>query len=66
MERINQYLKDRIESFDDYYPCIQKKNGCNLFQVHNWIRFYVSMYNDTIVNNKYDFELEGDVSVTLN
>jgi len=22
MERINQYLKDRIESFDDYYLCI--------------------------------------------
>ena len=23
MERVNQYLKDRIESFDDYYPCMQ-------------------------------------------
>jgi putative transposase len=22
MERVNLYLKDRIESFDDYYPCI--------------------------------------------
>ena len=25
MERVNQYFKDRIESFDDYYPCIQKE-----------------------------------------
>ena len=23
MERVNQYFKDRIESFDDYYPCIE-------------------------------------------
>ena len=25
MERANQYLKDRIEEFDDYYPCPRKK-----------------------------------------
>ena len=25
MERVNQYFKDRIESFDDYYLCIQKE-----------------------------------------
>ena len=23
MERVNQYFKDRTESFDDYYPCRQ-------------------------------------------
>ena len=46
MERVNQYFKDRIENFDDYYPCV--KNECNLFHVHNWIQFFVSMYNDTI------------------
>jgi hypothetical protein len=33
MERVNQYFKDRIESFDDYYPCVN--NECNLFQVYN-------------------------------
>jgi adenosine deaminase len=54
MERVNQYLKDRIESFDDYYPCMQ--NGCNLFHVHNWIQFFfVSLYNDTIANNNNYF-----------
>lgn len=37
MERVNQYFKDRIESFDDYYPCMQIE--CNLLQVHNWIKF---------------------------
>ena len=24
MERVNRSFKDRTESFDDYYPCIQK------------------------------------------
>jgi putative transposase len=62
MERVNQYLKDRIESFDDYYPCI--KENCNLFHVYNWIQFFVSMYNDSIVNNNYNFELK-EVSVIL-
>ena len=64
MERVNQYFKDRIESFDDYYPCMQK-DECNLFHVHNWIQFFVSMYNDTIANNNYDFGLK-DVNIILN
>ena len=55
MERVNQYFKDRIESFDDYYPCMQ--DGCNLFHVHNWIQFFVTMYNDTTINNN-DFGLK--------
>jgi putative transposase len=55
MERVNQYFKDRIESFDDYYQCMQ--NEYNLFHVHNWIQFFVSMYNDTIYN-KNDFIIQ--------
>ena len=57
MERFNQYFKDRTENFDDYYPCIQKDDECNLFHVHNWIQFFVSMYNNTTINN-YDFGLK--------
>ena len=38
---------------------------CNLLHVHNWIQFFVSMYNDTIANNNYDFELEK-VNIILN
>jgi len=63
MERVNQFLKDRIESFDDYYPCRQEE--CNLFHVHNWIQFFISMYNETIANNNH-FELEKEVSIILN
>ncbi len=64
MERVNQYFNDRIESFDDYYPCL--KDGCNLFPVYNCIQFFVSMYNDTISNNNYDLELEEEVNIILN
>ena len=61
MEQVNQYLKDRIESFDHYYPYMQIE--CNLFYVHNWIQFFfVSVYNNTIANNTYDFEL-GEVRI---
>jgi putative transposase len=63
MERVNQYLKDRIESFDDYYPCMQEE--CNLLHVHNCIQFFVSIYNDTITNNNNDFELE-EANIILN
>jgi putative transposase len=62
MERVNQYFKERIESFDDYYPCV--KNECNLLHVYNWLQFFVSMYNDTITNNNNDFEL-WEVNITL-
>ncbi|HET7643028.1 MAG TPA: hypothetical protein VFK40_05940 [Nitrososphaeraceae archaeon] len=56
MERINQYFKDRIESFDEYYPCTG--NECNLFHVYNWIQFFVSMYNDTIFENYFINQLD--------
>jgi putative transposase len=69
MERVNQYFKDRTESFDDYYPCRLQKEGdeCNLFHVHNWIQFFVSMYNDTISNkNEFIIQLQEEVNITLN
>ena len=43
MEKVNQYIKDRTKSFDGYYPCMNK-DECNLFHVHNWIQFFVSIY----------------------
>jgi putative transposase len=66
MERVNQYLKDRIESFDDYYPCMQK-DECNLLHVYNWIQFFVSMYNDTTSNkNNFIIQLQEEVNIILN
>jgi hypothetical protein len=66
MERVAQYLKDKIECFDDNYSCIQKDNECNIFHVHNWIQFFVSMYNDTIYNkNDFIIQLQEEVNKIL-
>jgi putative transposase len=56
MERVNPYFKDRIEGFDDYYPCI--RNGCTFFHVYNWIHFFVSMYNSVTTTGRNDFNFE--------
>jgi putative transposase len=60
MERVNQYLKDRIENFDDYYPCI--KEECNFLM-------YITVYNYlylNITNKRNYFELEKEVNIILN
>ncbi|HET9807834.1 MAG: hypothetical protein ACM3VV_07035 [Deltaproteobacteria bacterium] len=56
IERVNQYFKDRIENFDDYYPCMLDE--CNLLHVYNWIQFFVSMYNDTTTTRNNEFEIK--------
>jgi transposase-like protein len=38
MERVNYYLKDRIESFDKHYSCMQDE--CNSLHIYNWIQFF--------------------------
>ena len=43
IERANQYLKDRIEEFDDYYPCMRGV-GCDLAHVINWLNLFVDMH----------------------
>lgn len=43
IERANEYLKDRIEDFDDYYPC-RKGVGCNLAHVTNWLNLFVDLH----------------------
>jgi len=58
IERVNQYFKDRIECFDDYYPCTGKQN-CDLGHIHKWISFFVLMYND-LRNHRFKIELGGE------
>jgi putative transposase len=36
IERTMQYIKDRTESFDDYFPCKRKK--CKIKYVFNWLK----------------------------
>ena len=44
IERTIEYFKDRIECFDDYYPCI--RHGCNISHVYSWLRLFVFMCNN--------------------
>jgi putative transposase len=46
IERTMQYIKDRTESFDDYFPCRLK--NCKLEHVKNWLRFFVDYNNSEL------------------
>ena len=39
IERTMQYLKDRTECFDDYFPCRIK--NCKLGHVKNWLKMFL-------------------------
>ena len=55
MEKVNQYLKERIESFDDYYLFIEQKNRmkCDLQHVYNRIKLFIYLYNTKLESNFY-------------
>jgi putative transposase len=38
IERTIQYIKDRTECFDDYFPC--RKKNCKLLHVWNWLNLF--------------------------
>jgi putative transposase len=46
IERTMQYLKDRTECFDDYFPCKRKK--CKLKHVINWLNLFIDYHNKEI------------------
>ena len=46
IERIIQYIKDRTESFDDYFPC--RKQNCKLEHIKQWIKVFAYHYNNNI------------------
>jgi len=43
IERMNQALKDRLENFDDLFPCL--KEDCGREHVSNWIRVFRFYHN---------------------
>jgi len=47
IERTMQYIKDRTECFDDYFPC--RKVNCKLKHVKNWLNLFVCQHNKDIV-----------------
>ncbi|MGD9534126.1 MAG: DDE-type integrase/transposase/recombinase [Candidatus Nitrosocosmicus sp.] len=48
IERAIQYIKDRTESFDDYFPC--KMNNCKLKHVRNWLNLFINYHNKELIN----------------
>jgi putative transposase len=48
IERTIQYIKDRTENFDDYFPC-NNKNKCKLKHVTSWLYLFVDYYNRGLV-----------------
>jgi putative transposase len=43
IERTMQYIKDRTENFDDYFPC--RKKNCKLKHVKNRLNLFVDYHN---------------------
>ena len=51
IERVVQFLKDRTEGFDDYYPCM--KEECELEHIYKWTGLFVFMYNAVRAHIKF-------------
>ncbi|MDF0682344.1 MAG: DDE-type integrase/transposase/recombinase [Candidatus Nitrosocosmicus sp.] len=47
IERKMQYIKDRTECFDDYFPC--RKKNCKLKHVRNWLNLFVNRHNEEMI-----------------
>ena len=43
IERTMQYIKDRIEMFDEYFPC--RKKNCKLLHLWNWLNLFIGYHN---------------------
>jgi putative transposase len=50
IERTIQYIKDRTENFDDYFPCRLK--NCKLKHVMNWLNLFVDHHNSELMTLK--------------
>ena len=48
IERTMQYIKDRTECFDDYFPC--KLENCKLKHVRNWLNLFADYHNKEMIN----------------
>jgi putative transposase len=49
IERTMQYIKDRTENFDDYFPC-RKKNKCKLKHIKQWFNLFIDQHNKEIIS----------------
>ena len=46
IERAIEYVKDRTEAFDDYYPCRKSVIvDCNIVHVYQWMTVFIFLHN---------------------
>ena len=57
IERTIQYIKDRTEGFDDYFPCRKKK--CKLKHVKQWLNLFA-----IIITMKYHLNFTEPLQVS--
>jgi putative transposase len=50
IERKIQFIKDRTECFDDYFPCRMK--NCKMKHIRNWLNLFVDYHNKEIIDLK--------------
>jgi putative transposase len=50
IERTMQYINDRTECFDDYFPCRMK--NCKMKHIRNWLNLFVDYHNKEIIDLK--------------
>jgi putative transposase len=48
IDRTMQYIKDRTEGFDYYFPC--KKNKYKLNHVKQWFKLFIYQHNKEIIS----------------
>lgn len=52
MERMNETIKDRLECFDDYFPCW--KPDCDKTHVYDWMRLFRFFYKHVRVHTSLE------------
>ena len=55
-----EYFNDRVESFDDYYPCNSKRRDCDNGHVYNWIEldmFHTRITSISIIKKKVFYKI---------
>ena len=48
IEKTVQYIKDRTEGFDDYFPC--RKSKYKLQHIQKWLNLFVSHHNNNLLS----------------
>jgi hypothetical protein len=43
-----QYIMDKTERFEDYFPCRVK--NCKMKHVKNWLNLFVEYYNKEVID----------------